>query len=195
MEINILGPKIIFKIGPIEVTQTVINSWIIIIGVFFLCLFLTHKLEKVPRKRRQQLVEKAITMLDKLVEETMGKRNMKFAPYILTILVFSAFGSLISLLGLRSVTADLNTTLAWGLITFVMIWVSGFKAHGMGQLHGLIEPVFIMFPLNVLSEVATPFSMAFRHFGNILSGMIVSTLIYAGLAGLTTALFNIAIPF
>lgn len=195
MGINIVGPKVIFKIGPVEINETVVNSWIIILAIFLLCLFLTHKLEKVPRKRRQQIVEKGIIMIDKLVESTMGKRNMNYAPYILTIIMFSAFGSLISLLGMRSITADLNTTLAWGLTTFVLIWRAGFKTHGMGQLHGLIEPIPLMLPLNLISEVSTPFSMGFRHFGNILSGLIISTLIYGGLASLTTALFHIAIPF
>lgn len=197
MNVTIEGPRILFQIplfGGINVTETVVNSWIIVAAVFLLCKFLTHKLEKVPTKKRQQLAEKLVTMVDGLVSDTMGERNAAYTPYILTLLTFSLLGSLISLLGFRSVTADLNVTLTWGAVTFVLIWRAGFKANGPRQLKGLIEPIPVMLPMNIISEIATPVSMGFRHFGNVLAGTIISTLVYAGLTMATQALLNIAFP-
>ncbi|WMJ21827.1 F0F1 ATP synthase subunit A [Paludicola sp. MB14-C6] len=198
MDVSINGPKILFTLpilGGLDITETIVNSWIVIILVFIICKLLTHKLEKIPRKRSQQIAEKLVTMIDKLVATTMGERNKKFAPYILTLFTFSSLGSLISLLGFRSVTGDINVTLTWGLMTFLLIWANGLKTHGLGYFKGLFEPVFVMFPLNVISNTAIPVSLAFRHFGNITAGMIISTLLHGALAAASYALLRLPIPF
>lgn len=199
MDIAIRGPRVIFTIpifGGIEVNETTVNSWMVIGIVFIVCLILTSKLEKTPRTRRQQLAEKIVTMVDSLVESTMGKRNMAYAPYILTLLFASAFGSLIGLFGFRSVTADINTTAGWALITFVMIYYAGIKKNGLAYFKGWISPTPIMLPLNLISEAATPVSMSFRHFGNIFAGSVISLLVYGGLAAASYAILpNLNIPF
>lgn len=48
--------------------------------------------------------------------------------------------------------------------------------------------------MNIIGEIATPVSMGFRHFGNVLAGTIISTLVYAGLTIATQAVLNIAFP-
>ena len=63
--------------------------------------------------------------------------------------------------------------------------------ESLGYLKGLLDPIFLMAPINVLSEVSTPVSMAFRHFGNIVSGTVISTLVYAALVVANHALFSI----
>lgn len=199
MDIEIHGPRVIFTIpilGGIDVNETTVNAWLIIGFVFILCLILTRKLEKIPRKRTQQIAEKIVTMVDNIVLESMGQRNMKYAPYILTLLVFSAFGSLISLLGMRSITADINTTAGWALMTFFMIYYAGIKKNGLRHFHGLIEPLPFMLPLNLISEVATPISMTFRHFGNIFAGSVISILVYGALAAASYAILPaLHVPF
>lgn len=198
MDIQIRGPKIIFTLpflGGIDITETVVNSWIIIGFVTLLCFILTYKMQKIPRSYRQKIAEKIVVAIDNMVEETMGKRNMAFAPYILTLLIFSVFGSLISLIGLRSITADINTTLAWALMTFALIYYAGFKYRGIKHLKGFIEPMPFMLPLNIVSELAMPVSLSVRHFGNILSGMIISILLYGALAALSFVIIPIKIPF
>lgn len=197
MNIEINGPKILFNLFGIEwlpVNETIVNSWMIIVAVFILCKLLTRKLEKIPTTRTQQLAEKIVISIDNLVASTMGERNMAYAPYILTIFVFSAIGSLIGLLGFRSITGDVNTTLAWALITFVLIYAAGIKKNGLKYFKGLIEPVPVMLPMNILSEISTPVSMCFRHFGNIIAGMVITVLIYGALSALTMSLLNIAFP-
>lgn len=198
LNITINGPKIMFRIpifGGIEVTETVVWSWMIIAFIFILCLVLTRKLEKIPRSYSQKLAEKIVVAIDNMVESTMGKRNTAYAPYILTLMTFSILGSLIGLLGFRSVTADINTTLAWALMTFVLIYYSGIRFQGLKHFKGFIEPTPVMLPLNIISEMATPVSLSFRHFGNILSGMIITLLMYGGLAAASSAIIPNSIPF
>lgn len=191
------GPKIIFTIplfGGIAVTETVVNSWLIILAVFIICRLLTRNLQKVP-KGKQVLAEKYVTMICGLVDSTMGKGKQKYAPYIGTVFIFSALGSLISLLGLRPVTADLNTTLSWALVTFMMVQLGGIRTKGfVGWLKGFLDPIPIMLPMNIMSEIANPISLSFRHFGNISAGVVITTLIYSGLAALTNIVFQGLLP-
>ena len=109
-----------------------------------------------------------------------------------TIFVTSIISNLISLIGVWSPTADLMTELAWGLVVFVIITYHKIKASGIGgYLKGFLDPIFILAPINVMSECFTPVSMACRHFGNILSGTVISALIYAALAAANNALFGL----
>ena len=100
---------------------------------------------------------------------------------------------LISLTGIfRSPTADLSTEAAWAVVVFIMITMEKIKAGGiLGYMKGFTEPIAVMTPFNILSELATPVSMACRHFGNILSGVVINGLIYAALAVASSALLGL----
>lgn len=200
-EIN--GPKIytyLFDNPNLPITETMVNYWIVMVFILFLCIFLTSRMEKIP-KGKQALAEKFVLMIDGLVNQNMGPEFKGYSPYIATLMFSSVFGSLASLVTLRSVTADLNTTLGWALMTFALITYTKIKYHGVGgYLKGFTEPIIVMAPLNILSEVATPISMSFRHFGNIAGGFVISTLLLSALSALSTALhlpiplFQIGIP-
>jgi len=101
------------------------------------------------------------------------------------------FGSLMGLIGLRPPTADLSTTLGFALVSFVLTQTVKIKSGGfLGFLKSFTEPVAVITPLNIISEVASPISMAFRHFGNIASGVVISALIYGALAALSNAVLG-----
>lgn len=134
---------------------------------------------------------KLITMLYNLVKDTMGEKYMSFAPYIGTLFIFSIVGSLSSLTGLRPITADLSVILSWSIVTFLMIQVTNIKNHGvLGWLKSFTEPVPVITPLNLISEIANPVSMTFRHFGNIAAGLVITSLVYGGLASLSSVILS-----
>nr|WP_302651574.1 FoF1 ATP synthase subunit a [uncultured Agathobaculum sp.] len=193
MNVEINGPQVLcylFGNKNLPITETMRNAWIVMAFILFLCVFLTHRMQKIP-KGKQALAEKAVIMIENLVDNTMGSGCRAFAPYIATLMMSSLFGSLASLFWMRPVTADLNTTLGWALITFVLITFNKIKFSGVkGYLKGFLEPVFIMAPLNVLSEVATPVSMSFRHFGNMAGGLVISTLLLGALEVLSNAVLG-----
>lgn len=194
-DIVISGPKILFEIplfGGLPITETMRNAWIVMAFILALCLFLTWGMQKVKIPRgKHALAEKAVMMVDGLVDGAMGAGCHHFSPYIASLLMLSFFGSLASLFFMRPVTGDLNTTLGWALITFAMILFNNIKYHGLGgYIKGLFQPIFVMFPLNVLSEVATPVSMSFRHFGNIAGGLVITTLLMAALQAASKALLG-----
>ena len=153
--------------------------------------FLTRKLTKRPSKI-QVLLEKGVGMIYGLVEDTMGKHNMKFAPYIGTLFLSSIFGTLLGMTQIfRSATADLSVTAAWAIITSIMVWYNNIKNFGFrAWLKGFTEPIVVMTPMNIVSEIAQPVAMAFRHFGNVAGGSVLTSLIYAALGGLTNLVFG-----
>lgn len=194
MNIDVQGPKILFEIpvlGGIKVSETIVNMWIVMAVITLICFFLGRNLKVKNPSKRQLVAEKAVTMLTNMVTGVMGKRNAHWTPYIGTLLLLSAFSSLSSLTGLRPPTADLNVTLGWALVTFVMIQATKIKYHGFcGWLKGFADPVVVMTPMNIISELATPISMSFRHFGNIAAGLVITSLIYGSLAALSSAVLG-----
>ncbi len=187
------GPKILYVIpvgGGIPITETVVNAWIAMVILFIAAKWLTHNMQMVPT-RRQAAAEMVVSTFYDLVGQTMGKDKLGFTPYIGTLFFFSFCGSLMSMFGFRPPTGDLNTTLCWALITFFMIQYFGLKTKGFkGWICKFIEPMPIILPLNLISEFSTPISMMFRHFGNIAAGIAITSLLYGGLASLSSAIFG-----
>lgn len=188
MQLEIVGPQILFEIKITEgfvipITQTAVSSFVVMIALCTAFILLGRNLKKRPG-RTQVLVEKGVGMLYDLVEETMGKHNLKFAPYIGALFLSSIFGSLISTLGFfRSSTADLSTTMTWAVMTTLLVWYSNIKELGfLKWLKSFAEPFWVMTPINIVSEVSNPLSMAFRHFGNVLGGSVLMSVIYFALA-------------
>ncbi len=183
------GPKVVFEIGKIQVTETVVMGWLIIVVVTLLCLWLTKDLKKVPEKKRQVVAEMFVKFVNGMVRDNMGEALMGYAPYIGALLISAVLGALISMVGLRSMTADINVTAGWALITFILITFHKIKANGFGgYLKSFAQPVSFILPLNLISEVATPASMAFRLFGNVAGGMVITGLLYSALGALSSAL-------
>ncbi|MBQ3814660.1 MAG: F0F1 ATP synthase subunit A, partial [Clostridia bacterium] len=116
---------------------------------------------------------------------------LPYAPFICAILGLSATSSLTALVGAYPSTADLNTIAGWSILVFSLITFYKIKTNGfLGYLKSYTEPIKIFTPFNVLSEIGTPISMTFRHFGNIVSGVVISALVYAGLASVSTLLLG-----
>ena len=187
--ISITGAQIFFTIPmPIQdlyITESQINSLAVMIFVFALCLYLTHGLKVKADTRRQHAAEWIVETVRGLVKENMGDYFAGFAPFIAAILILSAVSSLMSLMGLYPPTSDLNIVAGWAVLVFALITYYKFKCGPIRYLKSFAEPVAFLAPMNVISEVATPISMSFRHYGNVLSGTVISTLIAAALQGLS----------
>jgi F-type H+-transporting ATPase subunit a len=179
------GPEIIWVLSfgdtQIPITQTVTTTWFIMAVLIGLSILLTRNLSLVPGKK-QMVAEILVDTIYNLTETTMGKRFKNFAPYIGTLILFIGVANISGLLGLRPPTADLNTTMALALMTFILIHFMGFKSKGIGgYLKGFLEPMPFLLPLNIMGELATPISLSFRLFGNIVGGLIIMTLVYDAL--------------
>lgn len=192
--IEIAGARIFFTINlPLQelpITESQVNSWLVMISIFFLCLFLTHGLSERADTKRQLLLEWVVEKTDSLVESNMGPYFAGFSPFVASIMALSAFSSLTSLLGLYPPTSDLNIVAGWALIVFILITYYKCKCGFVHYVKSFGDPVPLLAPLNVISEIATPVSMAFRHYGNVLSGSVISVLIASALQGLSSMLLG-----
>lgn len=197
MELSINGAGIVAEIpnvpifGTVQITQTLTVSWLVMILLSALLIWLGSGLKVTNISRKQAVAEMGATALLNFVRGNMGKEFDHYIPLVGTIFVTSVVSNLISLLGLWSPTADLMTELAWALVVFVLITYHKIKSSGIGgYLKGFLDPIFVMAPINVMSECFTPISMACRHFGNILSGTVISALVYGALTTANNALFG-----
>ena len=199
MEIDITGARILYTfpidvpvLGKFQLTETILVSWIVMLIITGLCIWLTHDLKVENISKRQALAELIVEKANNFVVGNMGEKFRYMIPFVSALFATSVVSNLISLVGLRSPTAELSTEAAWAVVVFIMITAQKIKTNGFGgYLKGFTTPIPIMTPFNVLSELATPISMACRHFGNILSGVVINGLIYAALAVASSALFGL----
>ena len=192
--ISITGARVYFTIPmPIQdflVTESQINSLIALTVIFFLCLFLTHGMTEKIDLKRQHLAEIAVEKVDGLVRENMGEYFKGFTPFIIAILALSAVSSLLTLCGLYPPTSDINIVGGWAILVFILITYYKMKCGPINYLKSFTQPVALLTPINLISEIATPVSMAFRHYGNVLSGTVISVLLGSALAGLSSKIIG-----
>ncbi|MGN0786632.1 MAG: F0F1 ATP synthase subunit A [Christensenellales bacterium] len=192
--ISITGANVYFTIKmPIQdlpISEAQVNSVIVVLSVFFLCLFLTHGIKERPDSIRQHIAEYIVEQVSSLVSGNMGERFSMFAPFVAAIMGISVFSSLLTLVGLFPPTSDINITAGWAILVFILITHYKLKCGPIYYLKGFAEPIPLFAPLNVIGEIATPVSMAFRHYGNVLSGSVISVLVAAALQGLSAKLLS-----
>ena len=171
MELN--GAKILYTIhtdipllGDFKITQTLVSTWIVMALLSGFAIWLGRNLKLENVSKRQAAAEFIVERLDQFVHDNMGYHFDQYIPLIGAIFALSIGCNLISVIGLWSPTADLNTEAAWAIVVFVLIMYYKIKTNGiLSYLKGLLDPIFIMAPINVLSEVSTPVSMAFSLHG------------------------------
>ena len=197
MDVSINGARILATFenvplfGTVTITQTLTVSWLVMLIITGLCIWLGSGLKVTNISRKQAVAEMAYGAIVGFVRGNMGTGFDHYIPLVATIFVTSVISNLISLVGIWSPTADLMTELAWGLVVFVLITYHKIKSSGIKEyLRGFLDPIPILLPINIMSECFTPVSMACRHFGNILSGTVISTLIYGAMVAANNALFG-----
>ena len=194
--ISISGARIYFTLPmPVQnllITESQVNSAIVMVVLLFFCLYLTHGIRYGVWLKRHHFAEIIVEMCTSLVKNNMGEYFKSFGPFIASILALSALSSLITLFGLFPPTSDINIIAGWAILVFILITYYKMKCGLWEYAKSFANPV-LMAPLNIIGEIATPISMAFRHYGNVLSGSVISVLVAAGLQGLSNIVFG-ALP-
>lgn len=172
-KLNIFGQEV-------YLTTTHVSLLIICVGLVLLALVVRIKLRDTEGKpgRFQNAIEMGIEMLDGMVKSSMGKNAVRYRNYIGVLFIFLLFSNLSGLLGLRPPTADYGVTFPLGIITFVLIQYNNIKWNKVGAFTDLFKPLPFLFPINLIGEIAVPFSLSLRLFGNVLSGTVIMALIY-----------------
>ncbi len=142
-----------------------------------------------------------VDSLNKFIRQFHGKQWRRFAPILIAIFIFLLVANTAGLIGLETPLANINVAIAFSIIAFSTIQVSALIVRRpWTRIKDLASPSPLLFPVNVVSEISTPFAMGLRLFGNILSGSVIATIVFnalghvAGLfafTGLVHPIFNI----
>jgi len=203
MHISIAAEQI-FNIGPIPVTNSMLATGVVSMALGSLSFLATKKMSKVPKGIQnvcEAIVEALLNLTDSITKDR--KLSQKIFPLIATFFIFILFNNWFGLLPgfgtigfhevskegqevlvpfLRAGTADLNTTVALGVIAVLSTQVIGIAALGFVKYFkkfiNLSSPIlFFVGLLELVGEVVRVISFAFRLFGNIFAGEVLLTVL------------------
>ena len=198
MDIEVNGPGILFEIplpGGIQITESIVNMWLLMAAIALVSLMLTRGMRTQNPCRRQVIAETIVKTVQELAYKNAGAGNMQRCAFAAAIFAVALFSGLMGLAGMFAPSADLSTCIGWALTVFAEITLTRIRRRKLsGYIRSFAEPYGFMTPINIISEISLPLSMAFRMFGNIASGAVVMLLIYAALASLGSPVFQIGIP-
>ena len=182
-----LGVKTLFKIGPVAITESVVNTWVLLAIVAVVCLLLTRNLKVENPGKRQLFVETLVEWLQNVTKGMLGEHAIGYAGYIITVMVFIAISDLSAILETRVAegytfmkppTKGLNVTIALALASIVIVETACiFKKGFGGYLKSKTQPIAIITPINILEIAIRPLSLCMRLFGNIFGGFIIMELL------------------
>ena len=172
------------------ISESQVNTWAVMISILGLCLYLTHGLTAKAVCKRQLIAEWIVEKCRGLVDSNMGESWSGYAPFVAAIMGLSAFSSLSCLIGLFAPTGDVNVTAGWAVLVFFLVTWTKLRGGFLNYLKGFTEPVVFFTPMNFISEFSLPVSMAFRHYGNVMCGAVISALVGSALSGLSRMLLG-----
>lgn len=168
----------IFKIfGPLN--DQMRSMLIIIAFLVVISIILGHKIKKIKPEDKEPkwlvVLENVVGLINDFLKTNMGKWWKSYAPYYFTLAIFLLFANMASVFLLTPPTSYLSVNIGLALISFAIIQIIGVRSNGFfGYLKTFFAPVFIILPINLISEFALPVSLSLRLFGNISSGNVLS---------------------
>src|SRR5690554_5489388 len=169
----------VLQLGPVTITSTVINTWIVMAGLMGVVWLVTRGgFHQVPRGA-QAIIEILVEFLYSLMDEPLGIEGRRYLWITGSLFVFIFFLNVSWFIpGFVPPTTDIMTTAALAVTTIVIVQIMGIKAKGVkGYLANFAQPVPIMLPMNILEEIVKPFSLAIRLFGNMFGEKTVVTIL------------------
>ncbi len=180
--VHVYGSFTIFG-QQILVTSTLVFTWAICLAVILFSLYTKFAMKKftdVP-SGFQNVIEAIVGAFDNFSTGILGENYSGLGFWYFGIFTFIILSNLSGLIGFRPPTADLSITFAFGFTTFFLIHILGIIKSKGSYFKGYLDPMPLFLPLNIIGEFATPISLSFRLFGNVLGGLVIMSMIYAAL--------------
>jgi F-type H+-transporting ATPase subunit a len=185
-ELHELVPISLFGLD-ISINQAVVMMWVVVGLSAWLMIAAASAKRLVPTKL-QSLAEMLVEFVRGIILDTMGKDGMRFFPLVATLFLFILFCNLLGLIpGAYTVTSQIVVTAAFALGVYVLSLVLGFLLHGVKFLGILVPPgtpgwlLPLMIPIELISQLARPISLAVRLFANMTAGHVILGVLF-GLA-------------
>ena len=182
-----LGVSPLFSIGPVVITESIVNTWILLLIVLISCIILTRGFTVENPGKRQLAVEAFVTFIRNTTNSMLGEEASGYSWFTLTMIFFIGITNLSALIEtavadnytfMKPPTKDLNVTIALALMSIVMVEIAGIQKKGVGGwLKSFTKPIAVITPINILEIVIKPLSLCMRLFGNIFGGFIIMELL------------------
>lgn len=171
---EVIDHSIVFHLfGILPIRDTVLYTWItmgIIIGFVLLLKVL-----------KPNLLEYILEMVISVLDDAMDVDNLHpYIPLLGSLMIFTLFANLISVIpGMKSPTADINTTIGLALIVVLSVHIYGMMKKGVWKyLKEFASPIF-MLPVELIGQFSRTLSLSMRLFGNILSGDLIVAIVFS----------------
>ncbi len=185
-ELHELIPILLFGFD-ISINKAVVMMWVVVGLAAWLMIAAASAKRLVPTKL-QSLAEMLVEFVRGIILDTMGKDGMRFFPLVATLFLFILFCNLLGLIpGSYTVTSQIVVTAAFALGVYMLSLVLGFLLHGVKFLGILVPPgtpgwlLPLMVPIEMISQLARPISLAVRLFANMTAGHVILGVLF-GLA-------------
>lgn len=169
----------------ISINKAVVFMWIIVALASMVMVMAGSSRRLVPGKL-QSLAEMMVEFIRNMILDTMGKDGMRFFPLVATLFLFILFSNYIGLIpGTYTVTSQIIVTAVFSCVVYGLSLVLGFWLHGVKFLGILIPPgtpgwlVPLMIPIEIISQLARPVSLAVRLFANMTAGHVMLVVLFS----------------
>lgn len=168
----------------ISINKAVIMMWVVA-GLVTALMVVAGSARRLVPGKLQSMAEMLVDFIRSIILDTMGKDGMRFFPLIATLFLFILFCNLLGLIpGTYTVTSQLVVTAAFALFMYGVSVVLGFALHGVKFL-GILVPsgtpgwlLPLMVPIELISQLARPLSLAVRLFANMTAGHTVLAVLF-----------------
>jgi F-type H+-transporting ATPase subunit a len=173
-----LGVEVLFHLGPLAFSLSLLTSIGLTLFIGSLSHLLTRNLQRLPGAM-QVVLEGVVTTLESGVSQVAGKHTGRIMPFIASLWLFLVCANLLGLIpGLDSPTRDLSVTAALAILVFLSVHWFGIRTQGLGRyLRHYLSPSPILLPFHIISEITRTVALAVRLFGNIMSLEMAALLI------------------
>jgi len=168
----------LFNLGPLPISESVVTTWAMIIGLLLISWISTRRLELEPAPW-QVALEGVVGAIQDAIEAVLPQHALIVLPFIASLWIFVVIANLLGVIpGLHGPTADLSTTSALALLVFLSVHWYGIRIHGLQHyMRHYVEPNPILLPFHIVSEISRTIALAVRLFGNIFSLEMAALLI------------------
>ncbi|WP_035276070.1 F0F1 ATP synthase subunit A [Desulfogranum japonicum] len=173
-----LTSELIFQIGPLEVTGTVVTTWALMAGIWLFALLVMRRLRLSPGPV-QTAIEGIVIAIEEAVEAVAPQHFRRIMPFVGTIWIFLIIANLAGLIPtVHSPTRDLSATAALAFVVFLSTHWFGIRIQGLkAYLRHYLSPTPVLLPFHIISEITRTIALAVRLFGNIMSLELTALLI------------------
>jgi len=188
----------------VSINEAVVMMWVVVLIVFGFFWFASRRMKLVPG-RLQSMVEVTVEFLRGMIRDNMGEEGMSFLPFLACLFLFILFSNLLGLVpGAYTITSQLIVSGTLAVLVYLISLCVGIGKHGLGFFRVFVPPgvplwiLPFVVPIEIISQLARPFSLALRLFANmtaghtilaVLFGFVITLKFYIGWLPLTFSVF------